>query len=1351
VTVRPLPSCPPEEVLEEYVSSAEGSPQDTAELQAHIRTCERCRQALAQMQEDRELLESVGHVLQREAKDKKVRQAGSSGNTDEAGRAAAYPILPPETIQGYRILEELGRGGMGVVYRAVQLSTKRTVALKVMLDGPFASVTSRRRFEREVELAASLSHPGIVTIHDSGLCHGRYYFAMDLIEGQRLDRFVRDRPLAVRERLALVGRICEAVQYAHQRGVIHRDLKPSNILVDDRGQPHVLDFGLAKTLGTEHADSAQVTLLGHTPGTPAYMAPEQTEGSVVDVDTRTDVYALGVILYELLTDRPPYTVKGPASEVMRNIRQAEPARLRAFVRDLDRDVETIALKALAKDKGQRYQSAGDLAADINHYLSGEAIGARQTGAAHLLWKAIRRHRRLLSLLGLGLLLAVSVAAGVAWRVRATDHANLLQRILGLKVQATASMTAEDYQVAEDLYTSVLALDASDAEAKEGLARARQGFDIQSTGTTARKYLAEGRFDVALGAGLNSLKRYPDDAVLKHLVREAKGTATLTLKFDLGTVAKATLRAISENRSTEDKECDLPLLLGAGIDIEPGWHWLTVSYQSARGETGIQQVRYLLRVSRGRPYALHARRVVVGQADSSDFTDLGAALQVAEPGNTLELLPGEYDAAGCKRIPPNLTIVSADRANPATVVLEAPTRVVGLWDIQLRNLRFRGRPVKVADDVQGHILFERSVACKVLDCVFAGVVCQNQKSGWEGIVAVHAEGCDGIELMGNLFDNVPQHFVQFSNCRRTVLRGNRSNRKQGQYWSFQFEGAEGLLVLDNDLESRSTLGMEVSRSQDVWIAGNTTHEHREGALRLRDADALVAFNDFGFRPETLANYSLRLFGNRSAKILHNRLSGAKAGMQLVTSYGTTFARNLIDGAESGVVFAEGSGNVIRQNIFYSNKVVFSGEAPVWSMANIEENLLDREIDENKVGRTELIPVGNRVASFQLDGTPSDNGFLVIRGRDGIVWGEPDAFRYGPQWGARAGYVRWANHVADQMLEFVPSGNRWEAGMGIDDLTRRSALDLAANVAQMGPPRTEGLAELDSLGTGVRPVSYKACESMVFPCWDRTQETHLHWQPGSDNEAHASLSLEVSRFGRVLWRRGGLSRDTLVIPANLPGVRGPHYEVRLCCEDTGQTLSVVNPVDFKRDEDGDGLDDEWELEHFRTLEQSGGGDPDGDGASNICEYYGMTDPAAFTLYASDMKEIRKEVGYGRIEYNGCGEWDGKIHMAGVIWDKSLAVHASSLVDYEVPNGFNAVRVLASTWDRNGASVRFECHVNDGVVWQSGEYGQYSCPAFVEVSVRAGDRLKLIVDSLGDINRDHSCWLQPAFVNTLNDPLE
>ncbi len=305
------------------------------------------------------------------------------------GDVETFPASAQVAVSGYDILDEIHRGGQGVVYRAIQQSTKREVALKFMLSGPLAGEASKRRFEREVELVGRLRHPGIVSVFDSGLAHGQYYYAMDLIDGDRLDRYVRDHRLGPAEVLELFARVCDAVNYAHQHGVIHRDLKPSNILVDRDGNPHVLDFGLAKHGGFDHLETISMT--GQVMGTLAYMSPEQASAKPDAVDTRSDVYSLGVVLYELLTGELPYDLDHSFAENLSAIKNVEPNRGALRNSRIGSEVTTIVLKALSKDKERRYPIAGALGDDIRRYLRREPIEAKRDRALYVLRKALRRN------------------------------------------------------------------------------------------------------------------------------------------------------------------------------------------------------------------------------------------------------------------------------------------------------------------------------------------------------------------------------------------------------------------------------------------------------------------------------------------------------------------------------------------------------------------------------------------------------------------------------------------------------------------------------------------------------------------------------------------------------------------------------------------------------------------------------------------------------------------------------------------------------------------------------------------------------------------------------------------------
>ena len=318
--------------------------------------------------------------------DPEVLARGHMGSDDK-------PSLP--RIPGYEIVQELGRGGMGVVYKARQKSPRRWVALKVMLGAGYASENARMRFRQKAEAAAGLNHPGVVTIFDVGEQDGCLFYTMEFVEAIPLGEYLGQHELSIREKIGLLQKICEVVHHAHEHGVIHRDLKPSNVMIDDERRVRILDFGLAKFVSErgEEMSRAHLTKSGATLGTPAYMSPEQTRGIPGEVDSRSDVYALGVILYEMLTGEFPYPVKFPTPfEVFENIREKEPRRPASVDRKLRGDLETILLKSLDKEKERRYQTAAALAADLQAFVEGKPISARPTRFYTKLAKFTRRNR-----------------------------------------------------------------------------------------------------------------------------------------------------------------------------------------------------------------------------------------------------------------------------------------------------------------------------------------------------------------------------------------------------------------------------------------------------------------------------------------------------------------------------------------------------------------------------------------------------------------------------------------------------------------------------------------------------------------------------------------------------------------------------------------------------------------------------------------------------------------------------------------------------------------------------------------------------------------------------------------------
>jgi len=337
------------------------------------------------------------------------------------------PLPASDAFPGYKILREIHGGGQGVVYQALQESTGQKVALKVIHEGPFADPRNRARLERGVRILAELNHPNIVSIIDSGESNGSMFYVMDYIPGQSLDEWLDGRrrsslqPSATRYRsrwpwssrasasgksrrqqqtdiedlVRLFIKICDATHAAHLRGVIHRDLKPGNIRIDDRHEPHLLDFDLAKILGGDVFDDGPAfakTVTGEFLGTLRWASPEQIERAPAKIDTRTDVYSLGVVLYEALTGLTPYPMLGTRREIEDHILNTDPPPPSRHRASLDPDLDAIVLKCLSKSRERRYHSAGPIADDLRSFLAGAPISARRDSSWYLLRKLARRHK-----------------------------------------------------------------------------------------------------------------------------------------------------------------------------------------------------------------------------------------------------------------------------------------------------------------------------------------------------------------------------------------------------------------------------------------------------------------------------------------------------------------------------------------------------------------------------------------------------------------------------------------------------------------------------------------------------------------------------------------------------------------------------------------------------------------------------------------------------------------------------------------------------------------------------------------------------------------------------------------------
>ena len=339
----------------------------------------------------------------------------AAGHVAPASKKAAQVAELLGELGDYELLEEVGRGGQGVVFRARQKSLNRTVALKVISLGQWASKAHLKRFRLEAEAAAKLEHPGIVPIHEVGERDGSCYFSMKFVEGGQLDEVVRRVPMSIRQAAELIAKVARTVHYAHEHGILHRDIKPGNILLDRKGEPHLTDFGLARLVEAESTMTRTLEVLG----TPSYMAPEQAMGNNSAVSSATDVYGLGAVFYQLLTGQPPFA-GGATYETIKLLLDTEPKQPRLLNPKIDRDLSTICLKCLEKDPKRRYSSALALAEDLERWLKHEPIQARHTGVFTRGRKWVQRNPTS-ALLAASLIALATAACWIVWKSGFVQH------------------------------------------------------------------------------------------------------------------------------------------------------------------------------------------------------------------------------------------------------------------------------------------------------------------------------------------------------------------------------------------------------------------------------------------------------------------------------------------------------------------------------------------------------------------------------------------------------------------------------------------------------------------------------------------------------------------------------------------------------------------------------------------------------------------------------------------------------------------------------------------------------------------------------------------------------------------
>ena len=375
----------------------------------------------------------------------------------------------PRKFGNFELLGELGHGGMGVVYKARQINPDRMVALKMILTGSFAAAGFRRRFEIEAEAVGNLRHPNIVSLYESGELGGNLYYTMPLIEGCTLADSVEEDQWSVRESVELMKKLADAIAHAHQRGVLHRDLKPSNILLDKQREPFITDFGLAKI--TDSDTSADVTMTGDVMGSPGYMAPEQAMGRTHEISTATDVYGLGVIMYQVVTGHPPFRGETVA-ELLQHVIHTEPARPKSALGRIDRDLSTICLRCMEKDPKARYATAAELAADLQRWLDGEPIKARAVSMPERTWKWMRRNPLMTTFLLVTVVLSSVAVIGIESqrRLYRDQRSKYLEQLLDAKMRHAETELEKGYPgKALAHFASILSIDPKHRVARSRIA------------------------------------------------------------------------------------------------------------------------------------------------------------------------------------------------------------------------------------------------------------------------------------------------------------------------------------------------------------------------------------------------------------------------------------------------------------------------------------------------------------------------------------------------------------------------------------------------------------------------------------------------------------------------------------------------------------------------------------------------------------------------------------------------------------------------------------------------------------------------------------------------------------------
>jgi tetratricopeptide (TPR) repeat protein len=499
----------------------------------------------------------------------------------------------PERLGKFWVIAPLGQGTFGSVYKAKDPELDRVVAIKVPRPGTFGPGRDEERFLREARSAAQLRHPGIVTVHEIGNEQGLPYIVSDFIDGCTLDASMLRSPPNFRDAAGLIAQLADALDYAHREQVIHRDVKPSNVLLDRAGRPHLADFGLARRGGQR---DVTLTLDGQVVGTPAYMAPEQAAGEQARVDGRSDVYSLGVMLYELLTKALPF--RGTSRMLLLQVLREEPPAPRGLNDRIPRDLETITLKAMAKEPGNRYQTGGELAADLRRWLAGEPILARPVGPAGKAWRWCRRNPRVAALLGAVALLLVLIAVGSTVSAlviaRARDAAELHRRRAEENYQKARAAVDILAQVGGEGLEDVPQMEQWQREVLERALEFYEGFSDQDSADpvlrheTGRAYARVGTIQRMLGRHDRAEEAYRKAlAVFERLAAEFPGEAAYRHELaashtDQGELLRTTGGPTRQAEDHYDRAIQLEEALAATSPGEPSYRHELARAHNNRG-------------------------------------------------------------------------------------------------------------------------------------------------------------------------------------------------------------------------------------------------------------------------------------------------------------------------------------------------------------------------------------------------------------------------------------------------------------------------------------------------------------------------------------------------------------------------------------------------------------------------------------------------------------------------------------------------------------------------------------------------------------------------------------------------